>query len=222
MVGCRVPESRRPASTIAPAIARRFAAALGVVLGCAVATPALSQPRPGEPAPPFTLQDVAGKSVSLAAFKGRTVVLEWTNPGCPFVQKHYVSRNMPALQAKYGATDVVWLSINSTHSGHVDYLEPAQLAARMQAWQAAPTAILMDTDGATGKAYGARTTPQMVVIDAGGVIRYAGAIDDRRSADPADVKVARNYVSAALDDLKAGRPVALASSTPYGCSVKYR
>jgi len=222
MIGCRAPELRCPASTITPALARRFAATLGVALGCAVAAPALSQPRPGEPAPPFTLQDVAGKPVSLADFKGRTVVLEWTNPGCPFVQKHYVSRNMPALQAKYGATDVAWLSINSTHTGHADYLEPAQLAARMQAWQAAPTAILMDADGTTGKAYGARTTPQMVVIDAGGVIRYAGAIDDRRSADPADVKVARNYVSAALDDLKAGRPVALASSTPYGCSVKYR
>ncbi len=177
---------------------------------------------PGEPAPAFSLRDTAGRSVSLADFKGRTVVLEWTNPGCPFVQKHYVSRNLPALQARYGGSGVAWLLVNSTHPGHPDYLESGALAAKLGSWGAAPSAVLMDPEGVAGRAYGARTTPQMWVIDGEGVVRYAGGIDDRRSADPADVKLARNFVSAALDDLQAGRRVAVAAAPPYGCSVKYR
>jgi hypothetical protein len=160
--------------------------------------------------------------VSLADFKGRTVVLEWTNPGCPFVQKHYESRNLPALQSKSVGRDLAWLLVNSTHPDHVDYLAPKALAAKLGTWGAAPTAVLMDPEGVVGRAYGARTTPQHWVIDPTGVVRFAGGIDDRRSANPADIAGARNHVAAALDDLKAGRPVAVASPPPYGCSVKYR
>ncbi|MFM1987551.1 MAG: hypothetical protein RJA99_508 [Pseudomonadota bacterium] len=177
---------------------------------------------PGQPAPPFTLSDTAGRKVSLADFRGRTVVLEWTNPGCPFVRKHYVSGNLPALQARWRARDVAWLIVSSTHPGHVDHLEPTALAGALRAWGAVADAVLDDADGTTGRFYGARTTPQLWVIDGGGTVRFAGGIDDRRSANPEDVKLARNHVDAALEDLRAGRPVAVASAPPYGCSVKYR
>jgi peroxiredoxin len=199
------------------------------VAGClfAVVTAALPQAAdaevlPGQRAPAFTLRDVAGREVSLADFKGRTVVLEWTNPGCPFVQKHYTSGNLPRLQKRWAGGDLAWVAINSTHPGHADYLEPPKLDAAMRAWQAAPTAVLMDPDGTVGRAYGARTTPQLWVIDPSGTVRFAGGIDDRRSANPADVAGARNHVAAALDDLRAGRPVATPAAPPYGCSVKYR
>jgi hypothetical protein len=206
----------------APAVAR--VGVLSAVLSFALlagAAPAFAA-APGQPAPGFTLTDTAGRSVSLADFKGRTVVLEWTNPGCPFVQKHYVSRNLPSLQARYGTRDLAWVLVNSTNPGHVDYQAPKALAATLDRWGAAPTAVLMDPEGIAGRAYGARTTPQMWVIDPAGVVRFAGGIDDRRSADPADVATATNFVSAALEDLKAGRPVKVASAPPYGCSVKYR
>lgn len=213
----RLPESRPPPTAF-------LAIAVAVAAACMAApVAALAQSAsPGQPAPAFTLTDTAGRSVSLADFRGRTVVLEWTNPNCPFVRKHYASGNLPGLQAKYRA-GVAWLAINSTHPGHVDYLAPAALAAQLTgAWKGAPTAVLMDPEGTVGRAYGARTTPQMWVIDAEGVVRFAGGIDDRRSADPADIPLARNFVAAALDDLAAGRPVAAASAPPYGCSVKYR
>jgi hypothetical protein len=200
---------------------RAAAVAASLIAVGAVSAPARAA-APGQPAPAFTLTDTAGRSVSLADFKGRTVVLEWTNPGCPFVRKHYVSRNLPALQAKYGGRDLAWVLVNSTHPGHTDYLAPDALAAQLKAWGAAPAAILMDPEGTTGRAYGARTTPQMWVIDAGGVVRFAGGIDDKRTADPADVKTARNFVSAALEDMKAGRTVDVGTAPPYGCSVKYR
>ena len=186
------------------------------------ALPALATAaQPGQPAPAFSLKDTSGRTVSLADFKGRTVVLEWTNPGCPFVRKHYETRNLPGLQSKHGR-DVAWVLVNSTHPGHADYLAPAALAGKLASWGAAPAAILMDPEGTAGRAYGARTTPQMWVIDGAGVVRFAGGVDDRPSANPADIPGARNFVAAALDDLKAGRPVATASAMPYGCSVKYR
>jgi peroxiredoxin len=202
---------------IAPAAAALLAAAASLLPPAARADAS-----PGQPAPAFTLRDTAGRNVSLADFRGRTVVLEWTNPGCPFVRKHYVSGNLPALQSKYAAAGVVWLAVNSTNPDHADYLAPAALSKALKDWGAAPGAVLMDPDGTAGRAYGARTTPQMWVIDAQGTIRFAGGIDDRRSANPEDVKGARNHVAAALDDLAAGRPVATASAPPYGCSVKYR
>lgn len=176
----------------------------------------------GQPAPDFTLTDVNGKAVSLADFKGKHVVLEWINPGCPFVQKHYVSDNMQSIQRDAKAKGVVWLSINSTEPKHQDYLAPAKFVAKMNGeWKGASADILMDETGKVGMAYGAKTTPHMYVIDPAGKLVYAGGIDDKRSANPADVKIAKNYVRAALDDALAGRPVATATSAPYGCSIKY-
>lgn len=175
----------------------------------------------GAPAPDFQLKDATGKVVKLADFKGKHVVLEWTNPGCPFVVKHYGSQNMQSLQKEYTAKDVVWLSINSTAKGHYDYLEPTALTAKYKEWGSAQTAMLMDEAGTVGKAYAARTTPHMYVIAPDGKLVYAGGIDDKRSADPADVKTAKNFVRAALSESMAGKPVSTATATPYGCSVKY-
>jgi peroxiredoxin len=175
----------------------------------------------GQPAPTFTLQDVDGKTVNLADYRGKTVVLEWHNFGCPFVKKHYGAGNMQALQKKYGA-DVVWLTVNSTNTESPDYAEPAAVKARLKQERAVPAAYLMDAPGATGRAYGAKTTPHMYIVDRAGTVVYNGAIDDKRSTDPADIRTAKNYVSAALDEMKAGKPVSIASTTPYGCSVHYR
>ena len=176
---------------------------------------------PGTPAPDFKLADTAGKPVQLADFRGKFVVLEWTNPECPFVRKHYVSGNMQGLQKEWGAKDVVWLSINSTNASHPEHKTPAEMADWMRAQGAAQKATLLDGTSATGKAYNARTTPQMVVVDPTGRLIYNGAIDDRRSSNPADVKVANNYVRAALTEAMAGKPVTTPTTTPYGCSVKY-
>jgi peroxiredoxin len=188
---------------------------------CALSGAALASAVVGTPAPSFTLTDLEGKPVSLADYKGRTVVLEWHNFACPFVQKHYRSGNMQALQKKYGA-DVVWLAVNSTNAKASDYMEPPKIAAQLKRFDAAPARYLMDEPGTMGLAYGARTTPHMYVIDPAGRVVYNGAIDDRRSTNPEDVKVAKNYVVAALEDLKAGKAVATPSTAPYGCTVKYR
>ena len=192
-----------------------------LAIACSLAAAAFANAPAGKPAPAFTVTDLAGKPANLADYKGKTVVLEWTNFGCPFVQKHYRSGNMQALQKKY-AGDVVWLAVNSTSRDSSDWTEPAKLAAELKDFGAAPARYLVDEPGTVGKAYGAKTTPHMFVIDAAGKVVYNGAIDDRRSTDPADVKGARNYVAAALDEMKAGKPVSVASTTPYGCSVKYR
>jgi peroxiredoxin len=175
----------------------------------------------GQPAPAFELKDTSGKPVKLADFKGKHVVLEWTNPGCPFVQKHYNSQNMQSLQKEYTAQNVIWLSVNSTARSSYDYLDPAALSAKYKEWGGASTAVLMDEPGSVGKAYGARTTPHMYVIDPGGKLVYAGGIDDKRSANPADVKGAKNFVKAALSESMAGKPITTVSAAPYGCSVKY-
>lgn len=175
----------------------------------------------GAAAPDFELKDATGKRVRLADFKGRHVVLEWTNPGCPFVMKHYGSQNMQGLQKEYTAKNVVWLSISSTAKSHPDYLEPAALNARYKEWGSAPSAMLMDDTGSVGKAYAARTTPHMFVIAPDGRLVYAGGIDDRRSANPADVKDAKNHVRAALGESMAGKAISTSTATPYGCSVKY-
>jgi len=176
----------------------------------------------GQTAPDFTLTDVNGKAVKLSDFKGKHVVLEWTNPGCPFVVKHYGSNNMQSLQAEAKAKGVVWLSINSTEKNHSDYLAPAKLNSKMNGdWKGASSYLLMDETGKVGMAYAAKTTPHMYVIDPTGKLVYAGGIDDKRSANPADVKIAKNYVRAALDETLAGKPITVATSTPYGCSVKY-
>ena len=176
----------------------------------------------GQPAPAFTLSDTNGKTVNLADYKGKTVVLEWHNPECPFVKKHYDSANMQGLQSRYTKDDVVWLAVSSTEPSHQDYKKPEVMNAILKTSKATPTAYLMDESGATGKNYGAKTTPHMYVINGQGTLVYAGGIDDRRSADIADIKIAKNYVSTALDEMKAGKAVSISTATPYGCSVKYK
>jgi len=190
-------------------------------LGLTLAAGAAVAQVPGAPAPGFTLNDTAGKPVALADYRGKYVVLEWTNPECPFVQKHYVSRNMQDLQKEWGAKGVVWLAINSTNANHAEFKTPAEMANWMRAQGAAQSATLLDSSSATGRAYGAKTTPQMFVVDPAGKVIYAGAIDDKRSSNPADAKTANNYVRAALTEALAGKPVTTASTSPYGCSVKY-
>jgi hypothetical protein len=176
---------------------------------------------PGSAAPGFSITDATGKTVQLADYKGKFVVLEWTNPECPFVRKHYSSGNMQTLQKEWGAKDVVWLAVNSTNTGSGEYKTGEQMTQWMRAQDAAPRATLIDGTSAAGRAYGAKTTPHMFVIDPSGKVVYAGAIDDKRSANPADAKTAHNYVRAALTEATAGKPVSVASTTPYGCSVKY-
>lgn len=195
---------------------------LGLVWMCAsLALPAAANVTAGQPAPAFALSDTGGKVISLSDFKGRTVVLEWINPGCPFVQKHYRSANMPTTQKAAADKGVVWLAINSTATSATDYLAPPALASWMQQHQAQVTATLMDPDGRVGKAYGARTTPQMVIIDPQGVIRYAGAIDSKPTARVEDIATATNHVNQALGELLTGKPVSVPVTRPYGCSVKY-
>ncbi|MEP7068224.1 MAG: redoxin domain-containing protein [Usitatibacter sp.] len=191
-----------------------------LVLSCLAGATLASAPA-GAPAPAFTATDLAGKPVNLADYKGKTVVLEWHNFGCPFVQKHYRSGNMQALQRKYGS-DVVWLAVNSTHRSSSDYTDPAKLSSQLQGFNASPARYLMDEPGTIGMAYGAKTTPHMYIIDPAGKVVYNGAIDDKRSTNAEDVKIAKNYVAAALDEMKAGKPVSVAATTPYGCTVKYR
>ena len=191
--------------------------ALGFVGGSALAASATV----GQPAPAFSVADSNGTTVSLADYKGKTVVLEWVNPECPYVRKHYDSGNMQATQKAATGKGVVWLSVNSTHASQVDFKKPAAMAAWTKSQAAAPTSTLMDGDGKIGRAYAARTTPHMYVIDAKGSLVYAGGIDDKPSANPADVKTAKNLVNAALGDVLAGKAVAQPVTRAYGCSVKY-
>jgi peroxiredoxin len=193
-----------------------------MLAGCvalAFALPAAAAP--GVAAPDFTVADTSGKPVKLADYRGKFVVLEWTNPECPFVRKHYNSQNMQGLQKEWGAKDVVWLTINSTNASHSEYKTPEEMAKWMRAQDAAPKATLIDGTSATARAYAAKNTPHMFVIDPTGNIIYDGAIDDKRSTNPADVKIANNYVRAALTEATAGKPVSIASTTPYGCTMKY-
>lgn len=193
-----------------------IATALALASAAALATASV-----GQRAPAFSATDVAGRTVSLADFKGRHVVLEWVNPGCPFVQKHYGAGNMQATQKAATAQGVVWLAVATTARAHVDYLPPAELAAWMKVQQAAATTTLMDPEGTLGRVYGARTTPQMAVINPAGTLVYMGAIDSRPTANPADIAGATNHVQAALAESLAGKPVSVPSTRPYGCSVKY-
>ncbi len=200
------------------AIAAFAAAPLAVV---AFAGIAVAAPEVGKPAPAFTAQTASGKTVSLKDYAGKTVVLEWTNSGCPFVKKHYDSGNMQKLQADAKAKGVVWLTVNSSAPGKQGHVDPALAAKEMKDWKFQPTAYLLDHNGKVGKAYDARATPHMYVIDGKGILRYAGAIDDKPTANAADIKGAKNYVTAALGDLAAGRAVASPVTRAYGCTVKY-
>ena len=176
----------------------------------------------GQAAPDFTLKDATGKTVKLSDFKGKHVVLEWTNPGCPFVQKHYNSGNMPATQKDATGKGVVWLAINSTEKAHRDYLEPPKLVAWKKERQSAPSAILMDEEGTVGKAYGARTTPHMYIVNPQGQLIYAGGIDSIPSASADDIPKATNYVKVGVAEALAGKPLTASTTRPYGCSIKYK
>jgi peroxiredoxin len=175
----------------------------------------------GQTAPDFVVNDSAGKAVRLSDYQGKFVVLEWTNPDCPFVQKHYNSANMPSLQKEWGAKDVVWLTVNSTNRSSSEFKTGAEMNSWMQSHGAAQKAVLIDADGATGMKYAAKTTPHMFVINPKGEIVYAGAIDDKRSTRLEDTKTATNYVRVALNEAMAGKPVTTPNTTPYGCTVKY-
>jgi len=195
-----------------------FGASLPALFATAEATAAATA---GQPAPNFTLTDAQGNTVQLSDFKGKYVVLEWTNPGCPFVRNHYNTRNMQTLQSSWGERGVVWLSIDSSNKSSFDFMPPAKLGEWMHAKGAAQKAVLVDPDSATAKLYQAKNTPQMFVIDPQGKIIYAGAIDDRPSTRPEDPLAAHNYVRAALTEAIGGKPVTTTASTPYGCSIKY-
>lgn len=175
----------------------------------------------GQPAPAFSVADSTGKTRSLADFKGKTVVLEWHNPDCPFVKKFYEPGAMQKLQADARAQGVVWLTVNSGAPGKQGNMTADQANAYMKAQGMASAAYLLDGAGTMGRAFDAKTTPNMYVISPAGTLVYAGAIDSMPTADPADIARATNYVTAALGDLKAGTPIDPASTRPYGCSVKY-
>lgn len=176
----------------------------------------------GKPAPDFTGTDSNGKTHKLSDFKGKTVVLEWTNPECPFVVKHYDSKNMQGLQEKYTGEGVIWLTINSSAEGEQGNQTGEQANAYISEKASKPTARLLDASGEIGKLYDAKTTPHMFVINPEGNVVYAGAIDDNDSSKPEDAATAKNYVSAALDAVLGGKPVETAQTKPYGCGVKYK
>jgi len=202
---------------------RRHVLVVAASVAAALVTgPAFAVATVGQPAPNFTLTDTSGKTVHLSDFKGKHVVLEWTNPGCPFVRKHYDSANMQTLQKESVGKGVVWLAVNSTDNASGDYLAPQQLARWMTGQKAAPSATLMDEEGTAGKAYGARTTPHMYVVNPQGTLIYAGGIDSIPSARQDDIKVATNYVRQGLAEALAGKPLSAPSTRPYGCSVKYK
>jgi len=190
-------------------------------LSVVAAAPLAAAAVPGQPAPGFTAAAADGRTVRLADYAGKTVVLEWNNPGCPFVQKHYKG-NMQKTQAAARAHGAVWLTVNSGAPGLQGHMSASEAQGFVRGAKATPTAYLLDPAGTIGRLYGAKTTPQMVVIAPGGRITYAGAIDDVPTADVADLGKARNLVLAALSDMKAGRAVATPESRPYGCSVKYK
>jgi peroxiredoxin len=175
----------------------------------------------GQPAPDFTLTDTHGKAVHLSDYRGKYVVLEWTNPDCPFVQRHYNSRNMPGLQKEWGARDVTWLSIASSSRDSREYKSAAQLNAWMGAHEGSQKAVLIDSDSATARLYAAKTTPHMFVINPDARIVYAGAIDDRPRASAEETGKAKNYVRTALTAATGGSNVDPANTTPYGCSIAY-
>ena len=195
-------------------------AALGLVVTSQTAR-AESAATVGQKAPDFTLTGADGKTHSLSEFSGKFVVLEWTNPDCPFVHKFYDSGTMQKLQTEETGKGVVWLRINSSAEGHEGYQTKSDLASYVKENHVAATESLLDPDGKVGHLYGARTTPHMFVIDKKGDLVYAGGIDNKPSPDPDDIKSATNYVTSALDEAMAGKAVTTPKSRPYGCSVKY-
>jgi hypothetical protein len=185
-------------------------------------TIAASAAKVGDSAPDFTATDSNGQTHKLSEYRGKFVVLEWTNNGCPFTKKHYTSGNMQNLQREWTAKGVVWLTVLSSAPGGQGYMTGPEENAYIQKVHASPTLALLDPTGAVGHEYEAKTTPDMYVIDPSGKLVYAGAIDDHPTTDPSDIPNSKNYVSLALTEAMSGRPVATAYTRPYGCSVKYQ
>src|SRR2546422_6451732 len=183
---------------------------------------AVDSPPVGSAAPDFSLTDAKGKPHSLSAYKGKYVVLEWFNPECPFVKKHYGSGNMQKLQEEYTGKGVVWLTIDSSAPGTEGNLTPEQAQKKMTEWKTRQTALLLDPEGKAGRAYGAKNTPDMIIINPEGKIVYEGAIDSKATPYPSDIPNSTNYVKIALDESMAGKTVSTSSTKPYGCSVKYK
>ena len=200
----------------------KWTIAAGLVAVAVAATPGVARaPVTGAPAGNFALTDMTGKTVRLSDYRGKTVVLEWNNPGCPFVQKHYNSGNMQKTQGAARADGVVWLTINSGAPGKQGHMTGPEAQSFVKGAKAVPAAYLLDGKGVVGKGYGAKTTPHMYIIDGAGKLVYQGGIDDKPTANPGDIAGARNHVLAALGEMKAGKPVSVAETRPYGCSVKY-
>jgi len=201
---------------IVPSLASAAALALALVPGAAFAQAVV-----GSPAPLFTATDSHGQSHSLDQYRGKYVVLEWHNQGCPYTRKHYVSGNMQSLQKEWTAKGVVWFTVISSAPGQQGYVTDSEENAYLAQMHADPSAVLMDADGKLGHLYGAKTTPEMYVIDPNGKLIYEGAIDDRPTPDVSDIKGADNYLSDALTEAMAGKPVVHSYTRSYGCSVKY-
>lgn len=191
---------------------------LVVLLAGGAATVVLAGVESGQPAPDFTFTDLAGRTQKLSDFRGKVVVLEWLNPACPYVVRHYRSGNMPGTQAAAAADGAVWLQVNSTAMGDLD---PAKSAEWQQKQGVVATAYIRDQSGKLGRLFGAQTTPHCFVIGRDGTLVYQGAIDDQPQASQANTSSAHNYVKAVLAAVKAGRPVEVATTPPYGCGVKY-
>ncbi len=193
---------------------------LAVVLAASLSSPAFAV-KVGTPAPDFSGTDSHGKTEQLSAYKGKYVVLEWTNADCPYAHAQYASGNMQSLQKQWTAKGVVWLSVISSAPDQQGYKTAAEENAYLVAQKASPTAVLLDPSGKIGRAYEAKTTPHMFIIDPVGKLIYAGAIDDHPTSDPSEIKSSKNYVSEALTAAMAGKPVPVPSTRSYGCSVKY-
>jgi peroxiredoxin len=198
-----------------------YAACL-TVTGWMTMTGVDAKPEIGKPAPDFAVTDSTGQTRKLSDFKGKTVVLEWTNHDCPYVVKHYGAGNMQALQKEAGKQGVVWLSVISSAKGEQGFVSGSQAEALTKDRGASPTAVLLDEDGKMGRAYDARTTPHMFVIDKNGNLAYMGGIDDKATTSSSDIAGAQNYVQAALKNVSAGQKVENAVTRPYGCSIKYK
>jgi peroxiredoxin len=212
-----------------PLSRRDFIARTGVAAVILGAVDGLARPltaeaaaaKVGDPAPAFTSTTTGGAAVSLADYKGKLVILEWTNHDCPYVRKHYETGNMQALQREATGAGVVWLTVISSAPGEQGYVKPAQADELTVTRKAAPTAVLLDSKGEVGKMYGATNTPHMYLVDKAGVLVYAGAIDDKPTTRRGDVQGANNYVRAALQSVSAGQPVKTPVTRAYGCTVKY-
>ena len=198
-----------------------FLTALAICAAVVLAAPAFAAVQTGKPAPDITFTDLNGATHSIEGFKGKTVILEWTNHGCPFVQKFYKSGKMQALQKEYVAKDAVWITVNSSAEGQQGHLTAEEAKKHTASNEFAGSAYVLDHDGTFGKLYGAKATPHMFVINKEGVIVYQGAIDSIKSADPKDIDKADNYVVDALAALESGKTPEVGSTAAYGCAVKY-